>query len=351
MIVLLDASWRKNEAKLVLPAECAGAESINFMARHAKGLICLALTRQRCQELGLPLLRQVGEVPHDRGPAFTASIEAAEGVSTGISAADRALTIQRAALGTARDIVQPGHVFPVQAVDGGVLMRPGHTEAACDLAVMAGYRPAAAVCAILRSDGSVACAADGRAFARKHGLKLGHIDDLIVHRMRHEALVHKVATCPLQTHYGAFTAQAYREAYSNRLHMALIKGRWLAGDAVEVRIHDALSPLDILGISQGQSEADSLHATLRHMQRQSRGLAILLNCHEDSARAFQGMSQLARCGPDRPCGTMLAWQRQGVGLHILRDCQVGRPQFSRERLSLWKKGENGLAVADKYAPR
>lgn len=343
MVILLDAAERKNEAKLVLAAECANASAINFMAKHGKGLICLALSRRRCQELGLALQGRAAECQQPcraNGLAFTVSIEAAEGVSTGISAADRALTILRAVKGRPQDIVQPGHDFPLQAVEGGVWMRPGHTEAGCDLAALAGYEAAAVVCAILRADGNVAQEKDISAFAREHRLKVGHINDLIAHRIRHEAWVHRVATQTICTHYGEYVAHAYREACTGRLHIALVKGSWNPSEAIYARIHDSVSALDVLSTKTHCSHEASLHTTLCQMQQQSKGVVILLDCSESSQRIFESLASTQKNSLGKQAqGEMLAWQRHGVSLHILRDCKVCKPDFSHDRLSLVKKRE------------
>ena len=320
------------------------------MARHAKGLICLALPRQRCQELGLPLQGPAhGQEMHcaraDKSLAFTVSIEAAEGVSTGISAADRALTIQRAVTGNASDIVQPGHVFPLQAADGGIWTRPGHTEAGCDLAALAGCSPAAVICAILRADGNTMREEDVSSFAYAHRLKVGRISDLIAYRIRREVWAQRMATQTVQTHYGSFIARAYREACTNRLHIALIKGKWSKNEPVYTRIHDSASVLHMLSTHSRHGDEDSLHATLCQLQQLSQGVVILLNCSEAGARVFGSvMLQQKSKAAD---GEMLAWQRHGVCLHILRDCQVCKPDFAHDCLRLGKKCESASVIEEK----
>src|SRR5438309_6930933 len=208
MVILVDEEDRENEGDLVLAADHVTPEAINFMARHARGLICLTLTRERCERLQLPPMTAKNGAQH--GTAFTVSIEAAEGVTTGISAADRARTVQAAVARNARpeDLVQPGHIFPLQAVDGGVLMRAGHTEAGCDLAAMAGLTPAAVICEIMKDDGTMARLPDLQQFAAAHGLKIGTIAALIEHRSRNESLVQKVGSRPLHTVWGDFVAHA-----------------------------------------------------------------------------------------------------------------------------------------------
>src|SRR5438045_3151484 len=211
MVILVDEEDRENEGDLVLAAEHVTAEAINFMARFGRGLVCLTLTRERCENLCLPPM--VARNGTKMGTAFTVSIEAAEGVTTGISAADRARTVQAAVAKNARpeDLVQPGHIFPLQAVDGGVLMRAGHTEAGCDLAGMAGLTPAAVICEIMKDDGTMARLPDLQLFAAEHGLKIGTIADLIHYRSRTESLVEKVGERPLVTAYGEFVAHPWRD--------------------------------------------------------------------------------------------------------------------------------------------
>ena len=224
IVILVDEEDRENEGDLVLAADHVSAEAINFMARFGRGLICLTLTRDHCERLRLPPM--VARNGTKMGTAFTVSIEAAQGVTTGISAADRARTVQAAVAKNAGPdhLVQPGHIFPLQAVDGGVLMRAGHTEAGCDLAGMAGLTPAAVICEIMKDDGTMARLPDLQLFAAGHGLKIGTIADLIEHRSRNESLVHKIGQRQLQTAFGEFTAHAFRDKPSQGVHLALVKG-------------------------------------------------------------------------------------------------------------------------------
>ena len=211
IVILVDEEDRENEGDLVLAADHVSADGINFMARYGRGLICLTLTRERCERLKLPpMTARNGD---KKGTAFTASIEAAEGVSTGISAADRARTVQAAVAKAAvpEDLVQPGHIFPLQAVDGGVLMRAGHTEAGCDLAAMAGCTPASVICEIMKDDGTMARLPDLQVFAAEHGLKIGTIADLIEYRSKTESLIEQLGSRPMQTAFGEFTAHAFRD--------------------------------------------------------------------------------------------------------------------------------------------
>ena len=223
MVILIDEEDRENEGDLVLAADHVSPETINFMARFGRGLICLTLTRERCELLQLPPMVSRNGTKHST--AFTVSIEAAEGVTTGISAADRSRTVQAAVARQAQasDLVQPGHIFPLQAVDGGVLMRAGHTEAGCDLAAMAGCSPAAVICEIMKDDGTMARLPDLLVFAAEHGLKIGTIADLIEHRSRNESLIERLGSRPMQTQWGEFTAHAYRDRPSGSLHLAVVR--------------------------------------------------------------------------------------------------------------------------------
>ena len=250
IVILVDEEDRENEGDLVLAADHVSAHAINFMARYGRGLICLTLTPERCDHLRLPPMTvRNGD---KKGTAFTVSIEAAQGVTTGISAADRARTVQAAVAknASATDLVQPGHIFPLQAVDGGVLMRAGHTEAGCDLAAMAGCTPAAVICEIMKDDGTMARLPDLQIFAAEHGLKIGTIADLIEHRSRVESLIEKVGSRSIHTAFGAFTAHAYQDKPSRGVHLALVRGQWGPDDTVAARVHEPLSVLDALEINR-----------------------------------------------------------------------------------------------------
>ncbi|MFO0490765.1 MAG: 3,4-dihydroxy-2-butanone-4-phosphate synthase, partial [Curvibacter sp.] len=250
MVILVDEEDRENEGDLVLAADHVTPEAINFMARFGRGLICLTLTRERCEYLRLPPMAARNGTVYST--AFTVSIEAASGVTTGISAADRARTVRAAVAPQARpeDLVQPGHIVPLQAVDGGVLLRAGHTEAGCDLAAMAGCSPAGVICEIMKDDGTMARLPDLQIFAAEHGLKIGTIADLIEHRSRTESLIEKIGSRPLQTAFGGFTAHAYRDKPSQGLHLALVRGQWSPQDNVIARVHEPLSVLDALEVGR-----------------------------------------------------------------------------------------------------
>ncbi len=325
IVIMVDDEDRENEGDLLIASDHITPEAINFMAKYGRGLICLTLTRERCEHLKLPPMAASNGTVYST--AFTVSIEAAEGVTTGISAADRALTVKTAvaANATAKDLVQPGHVFPLQAVDGGVLMRAGHTEAGCDLGVMAGCSASSVICEIMKDDGTMARLPDLQLFAAEHGLKIGTIADLIEYRSRTESLVEKVGTRVLKTAYGEFTAHAFKDKPSQSLHLALVKGTWSPDTEVAVRVHEPLSVLDALEVGRSM-HSWSLEASLRHLQDTGRGVAVLLNCGEDATQLlaqFEGTARSAHA-PER--GTM-DLRSYGVGAQILRDCGVHRMQL------------------------
>ena len=320
IVILVDEEDRENEGDLVLASDFVTADAINFMAKFGRGLICLTLTKERCERLQLPPMatRNGGKY----STAFTVSIEAAEGVTTGISAADRAITVRAAVAknATAQDLVQPGHIFPLQAVDGGVLMRAGHTEAGCDLAQLAGCSPSAVICEIMKDDGTMARLPDLQLFAAEHGLKIGTIADLIEHRSRNESLIQKVGTRTLHTAYGEFTTHAFQDKPSSGVHLALVKGGWQPQDTVLARVHEPLSVIDLL--DQGRTmHSWSLDESLKRINDEGRGVIVLLNCGEDAGQLlaqFEGTARPAQA-PER--GRM-DLRTYGIGTQILRDCGV-----------------------------
>jgi 3,4-dihydroxy 2-butanone 4-phosphate synthase/GTP cyclohydrolase II len=326
MVILVDEEDRENEGDLVLAADFVTSEAINFMARFGRGLICLTLTEERCRRLGLPLMVTSNGTRH--GTNFTVSIEAAEGVSTGISAADRARTVQAAVARDAgpTDIVQPGHIFPLMAQRGGVLMRAGHTEAGCDLARLAGLTPAAVICEILKDDGSMARLPDLVEFAGQHGLKIGAIADLIQYRSAHESLVERVDDRPILTRWGPFRMVAYRDTAAGAPHLALVHGQIDAGIETLVRVHEPLSVLDLL---EADSAAHSwpLERALATIAANTSGVAVLLNCAQSSDALFEQLRQAgdadAQASARRRSGKM-DLRTYGIGAQILKDLGVGR---------------------------
>ena len=269
MVVLMDDEDRENEGDLVMAATHVRPEDINFMITHARGLVCLTITADRSEQLNLPLMSDKNGAKFSTN--FTVSIEAAEGVTTGISAADRARTIQTAVSSTAKpeDIVQPGHVFPIVAQNGGVLHRAGHTEAGCDLTRLAGLEPAAVICEIIKEDGEMARRDDLEIFAKEHGLKIGTIADLINYRIANEQTVEMVATYPMQTEFGEFTAYRFKEKNSEDTHLALVKGNPQEGVST-VRVH-SFQAID-MGEALDNFVADKSNSPLKHQPYRSIGV-------------------------------------------------------------------------------
>ncbi|MDX6748741.1 3,4-dihydroxy-2-butanone-4-phosphate synthase [Geminicoccaceae bacterium 1502E] len=276
MFILVDDENRENEGDLVIPAQFCDAEAVNFMAKHGRGLICLALTRQRCTHLGLPLMAQ-GNEPR-LSTAFTVSIEAREGVTTGISAADRARTIAAAIdpAGSRQDLVSPGHIFPLMAREGGVLVRAGHTEAAVDIARLAGLDASGVICEIMNDDGTMARLPDLVAFAQHHGLKVGKIADLIEHRLKHDRLVERDMASAFHSRYGGdFRLQVYVNVLDGIEHVALVKGDIATSEPVLVRVHAVNMLEDLLG--EGESgRGDQLHRAMELIGRVGRGVVVIL---------------------------------------------------------------------------
>ncbi len=325
MVILVDEEDRENEGDLVLAADHVTPEAINFMARFGRGLICLTLTRDRCEYLQLPPMAARNGTVYST--AFTVSIEAATGVTTGISAADRARTVQAAVARDAKpkDLVQPGHIFPLQAVDGGVLMRAGHTEAGCDLAAMAGCSPSSVICEIMKDDGTMARLPDLQQFAAEHGLKIGTIADLIEHRSKTESLVEKLGQRPLKTAYGEFTAHAFRDKPSQALHLALVRGTINPQASVLARVHEPLSVLDALEVGRTM-HSWPLDATLARIAQDDCGVVVLLNCGESAAQLLAQFEGTARASQAPERGRM-DLRTYGIGAQILRECGVVKMQL------------------------
>ena len=317
MVVLVDEEDRENEGDLVMAAEFASAETINFMARYGRGLICLTLTEEKCRSLHLPLMVSNNRSP--LGTNFTLSIEAAEGVTTGISAADRARTVQAAIRPDAgpHDIVQPGHIFPLMAQEGGVLVRAGHTEAGCDLARLAGLTPAAVICEILKDDGEMARLPDLVEFAEHHQLKIGTITDLIQHRSRTESLVTRVAERDIETMHGTFRLVAYSDLIGRETHIALVKGEVSPGKEVLVRVHEPVSLIDLLDAGS-TSHSWNFHDALTAIARADCGVILLLHREETAAELLERAKPPRRDAPQ----PKIALRNYGIGAQILKDLKV-----------------------------
>ena len=318
IVVMMDDEDRENEGDLIFAAEFVTPEKINFLAKYGRGLICMAVTEEHAARLGLRPMVEQNRSRH--GTNFTVSIEAAEGIATGISAHDRALTIKVAAAPDARpeDIVQPGHVFPLIAQRGGVLVRAGHTEACCDLARLAGLTPAAVLCEIMREDGAMARLPDLLQFAGEHGLKIGTIADLIEYRSRNESLVSRTLERDLDTAWGRFHLIAYRDLTLGSIHMALLLGTPAKDRETLVRVHEPLSIVDLLDAGPG-THSWGVGEALAAIREAGEGAMVLLNCTQ-STDALQ-----ARLGELRPPpGRSVDLRVYGIGAQILRDLGIGR---------------------------
>ncbi len=330
LVILVDEEDRENEGDLVMAAEYVTPEAINFMVTHARGLVCLTLTEERCRQLELPLMASRNGTRF--GTNFTMSIEAAEGVETGISAADRARTIQVAVARDAKpsDLVQPGHIFPVQAVRGGVLVRAGHTEAGCDLTALAGLTPAAVICEVLKPDGTMARLPDLKLFAREHGLKIGTIADLIQYRSEHESMVERLAARDVKTAWGEFKAVAYRDLASGAMHLALTHGAITPDVETLVRVHEPTSLLDVL-VDGGTTHSWSVPSALRAISAAPSGVMIMLNCQgseELLAGQFEAWNREPAAGgklSDRE--SRYGLRTYGIGAQIMRDLNVGKARL------------------------
>lgn len=336
MVVLVDEEDRENEGDLVMAADFVTPDAINFMAKFGRGLICLTLTEKRCRELGLkPMVTSNGT---SYGTNFTASIEAAEGVTTGISAADRAHTIRVAVNKNtkAEDLVQPGHVFPLSAVNGGVLMRAGHTEAGCDLAAMAGLTPASVICEIMKDDGTMARLPDLIEFAKEHQLKIGTIADLIQYRSANESLIEKMHERPLKTTHGEFHCVSYRDIPTASAHFALVYGQISENEETLVRVHEPTSLLDLLEANLSE-HSFSIPTAMEKIVAHGSGVIVLLNCNVSADRLLGQFSSLddieAKGSTSRKgAGSSPDLRTYGIGAQILRDLNVKKMKLlSRPR--------------------
>lgn len=325
MVILMDDEDRENEGDVIIAAERVRTEDINFMATNARGLICLTLTRERCEYLKLPLMVNENNTPYNTN--FTVSIEAASGVTTGISAADRARTIH-AAVGrdaVAEDIIQPGHIFPIMAQPGGVLRRAGHTEAGCDLARLAGYLPAAAIVEIMNADGSMARRPDLEKFAEKHGIKIGTIVDLIHYRIANEHTVTKVSSNKLETQYGVFDVHAYKDSISGSLHLAFSRGEISADEPLLVRVHIPNTLRDICEVYNTNRTSWSFSDALERIGSEGSGVAVLLSGDDYAQDLGQNIAKVLSDGSEAyPANRSGSDLTIGTGSQILRDLGVGK---------------------------
>ena len=325
MAIILDDEARENEGDLIMAASRVRATDVNFMARYGRGLICLTLTGERCEQLRLPLM--VSETDRRRGTNFTLSIEAAEGITTGISAHDRARTIRAAVTADAKpeDLQQPGHVFPLRAQPGGVLTRAGHTEAGCDLVRLAGFEPAAMIVEILNEDGSMARRDDLLRFARRHDLKIGTIADLISYRLAKEETVEAIADFEIETEFGAFRLVCMEDHINRTVHLALVRGQPRPGTATLVRVHLQNTLSDVVGI-QDSRLGWPLRSTIKLIAEEECGVIVILRQDEGPRDLMTAVRELER-GRDEP---VIPHDRTnelktfGTGAQILRALGVKR---------------------------
>ncbi len=327
MVVIMDDEDRENEGDLVMAASFVRPEDINFMARYGRGLICLTLTPERCQQLRLPLMVNDNRTAHSTN--FTVSIEAAEGVTTGISAADRALTIQKAVAKNARpdDLVQPGHIFPLMAQPGGVLNRAGHTEAGCDLARLAGVEPAAVIVEILNEDGTMARRPELEVFARQHGLKMGTIADLIQYRIQHENTLERISQCHYPTEFGDFTLYAYQDRNDDNVHLALVMGDVAGNEPVLVRVH-ARNLMDDVFFSRRSDCHLPVREAMKKIAEEGRGVLVIIRQNENNKALVKQIHQYQM--EDNGVQALSSqdvesdWRTTGTGSRILADLGVHR---------------------------
>jgi len=324
MVILVDEEDRENEGDLVIAGEHVTPEAINFMAKHGRGLICLTLTEARCRQLNLPLMVRDNRSPH--GTAFTLSIEAAEGVTTGISAHDRSRTVQAAVAKDAKpsDIVHPGHIFPLMAQNGGVLVRAGHTEAGCDLAQLAGCEPTSVICEILKDDGTMARLPDLIEFAKTHNLKIGAIADLIHYRSENERLIECVAEKEIENAHGKFLLRAYLDKTSGEVHLALVKGEIRPDEEALVRVHEPVTLLDFLD-NTSTRHTFSVTQAMKTIAKHGSGVIVLLRRGESGQDLIAGLkgNEPSETAAARPA---IKWDPRlyGIGAQILRDLNVGK---------------------------
>jgi len=325
MVIMVDDENRENEGDLIMAAEKVRPEDINYMARYGRGLICLTLTRERCAQLRLPLM--VEETDQHHATNFTVSIEATEGITTGISAHDRAKTVQAAVSknATPDQLSQPGHIFPIMAQPGGVLTRAGHTEAGCDLARLAGFESAATIVEILNEDGSMARRPDLEEFSRKHDIRIGTIADLIRYRLEKERFVERIAKKPVSTDYGDFTLYCYDDQVSQSVHVAMVKGDLTKVESPLVRVHIQDTLGDVLGV-QATALGWPVTDAIRRISEEETGIVIILREQESSRDLMDAVEDLS-LKPDQLNEKRInddGLRTYGVGAQILRDLGVSQ---------------------------
>ncbi|MGD2083385.1 MAG: bifunctional 3,4-dihydroxy-2-butanone-4-phosphate synthase/GTP cyclohydrolase II [Chromatiales bacterium] len=350
MVIVMDDEDRENEGDLLLAADKVTPQAINFMAKYGRGLICLTLTRERCQQLRLPLMVSADNMLDATN--FTVSIEAAQGVTTGISAADRATTIQAAVRPDAMpgDLIQPGHIFPLMAQPGGVLVRAGHTEAGCDLARLAGAAPAAVIVEILNEDGTMARRPDLERFAAEHGLKIGTIAELIHYRVRNEKTVERLNECLLPTEFGEFRLVAYQDCVDNEVHLALTMGEMRPEEPTLVRVHVQNSLCDLFGTARTDCGMP-LRSALQRIAREGKGAVVILRNHDSAREIVQRIRDYRLHDaedevPERRQDSVRVLRTYGAGAQILSDLGVRRMRVLSAPKSLHGLSGFGMEVVE-----
>lgn len=353
MVILMDDEDRENEGDLLIPSSLVTAEDINFMARYGRGLICLTLTRERCQQLHLPLMVKDNSDPH--GTPFTVSIEAAEGVTTGISAADRAVTVRAAVEPSAgpADIVTPGHIFPLMAQPGGVLTRAGHTEAGCDLARLAGLEPSSVIVEIMNEDGSMARRDDLESYAQEHNLKMGTIADLIEYRLQNEQTIERVSECKLPTEFGEFKLMGYQDVLEHKAHFALVFGELKVDAPTLVRVHMLDTLCDAFAAKRDEC-GWSLRSAMQQISEEGAGVIVVLRKHEeatellDKIQSFH-MKDLGIHAPDMTPEDDI--KTFGLGAQILSDLGLKRLKVIGSSAKMNGLSGFGLEISEVVAKR
>ncbi|MCN4144641.1 MAG: 3,4-dihydroxy-2-butanone-4-phosphate synthase [Thiohalomonas sp.] len=350
MVIIVDDEDRENEGDLLMAATKVTPEDVNFMATNGRGLICLTLTQQRCKQLQIPLMVDSNQAEY--GTNFTVSIEASEGVTTGISAGDRAVTIQAAVAANAQpsDIVQPGHIFPLEAQPGGVLTRAGHTEAGCDLSRLAGLEPSAVIVEILNEDGSMARRDDLEIFAEKFDLKIATIADLIEYCLKNEHSVEKVSECNLPTAAGVFRLEAYHDAISGQVHLAMIKGKIDPEQAVLIRVHMENSLCDMLG-AQMDDCGWPLNDVMQKMEKEGTGVIVILRSHESSSELVNRIDHYKKLQVGETSshmGKTKDLRTYGLGAQILKSIGVKQMKVMSAPKKIHGLSGFGLEVVEYY---
>ena len=343
MVVIMDDEDRENEGDLLMAAECVRPEDVNFMARYGRGLICLTMTAERCRDLRLPLMVSSTDLTHRTN--FTISIEAAEGVTTGISAYDRAHTVRTAVKAGARpeDLRQPGHIFPLMAQPGGVLTRAGHTEAGCDLTRLAGFEPAAVIVEILNEDGTMARRPDLQKFAREHGLKIGTIADLIRYRLSKERSVERIEDRAVDTEFGPFRMLAYEDHVNRNVHLALVRSALDPARPPLVRVHLAETLRDVVGV-RGRGMGWPLRDALRRIAEDGNGIVVFLRTDEGPRELVDAIRALGEAGPSAAQGPVL--RTYGIGAQILQDLGVTQMRVLSAPKQLQGLAAFGLTITE-----